>query len=372
MMDYEFPSGATIEFRHLEHEKDKYNYDGSQICHLAFDQLEQFTESQFFYMLSRNRSMCGIRPTVRATCNPMPNWLKTFLAPWVDKTFDGPRAEFGEIRWFVRAVDDQGKQYTKWVPEDTLHARSLSFIFASIYDNYFLLERNPEYLANLKALSEIDQQRLLFGNWDVRAEGLVYPSFEKALVEDLPWNLAGRSVGGIDFGFHNPFAAVSGILDHDDVLWITGLRYKSNCTLPVHSEALPRGGVRWWSDPAEPGERMELVIAGHDVVPCTHMAARGAAGEKRNPKMAGIDMVNERIRTGRLKVYRRACLDLVREFGLYHYDPTKSVEEPVDEDNHSLDALRYLIVGLGRTRAVPPLVALPPKTNIRDPALWSK
>jgi hypothetical protein len=45
----------------------------------------------------------------------------------------------------------------------------------------------------------------------------------------------------------------------------------------------------------------------------------------------------------------------VRELGLYRYDPTKQLEEPVKEDDHAVDALRYLVVGLDRGRpAVPP------------------
>jgi len=80
-----------------------------------------------------------------------------------------------------------------------------------------------------------------------------------------------------------------------------------------------------------------------------HISARGAGGEKRNPILHGIDLVSERIRTGRLKIVRNEGTKwLIREAGMYHYDPEKAGENPVDEDNHSMDALRYLIVGLDR------------------------
>jgi hypothetical protein len=138
-------------------------------------------------------------------------------------------------------------------------------------------------------------------------------------------------------------------------LWYSFVRYKSWCTLPVHSEALPKG-VRWWCDPARPDERVELRLAGHDVIPCVHIATTGSAGEKKTPKQSGIDVVADRIRTGRLKIHREACLPLIRELGLYHYDPDKSTEEPVDEDNHACDALRYLCVGITRGHAVPSVV----------------
>ncbi|MFO0929145.1 MAG: hypothetical protein U0736_19335 [Gemmataceae bacterium] len=58
-----------------------------------------------------------------------------------------------------------------------------------------------------------------------------------AVVETVQ-NVSGRRVGGIDFGWRNPFAAVWGTLDADDVLWLTGERYCSRT--PLHDHA-----VRW-------------------------------------------------------------------------------------------------------------------------------
>ncbi len=171
-------------------------------------------------------------------------------------------------------------------------------------------------------------------------------------------------VGGMDFGYNNPYCAVWGILDHDDVLWITGCRYKSHTTLPVHSEALPKG-VRWWCDPASPESIVSLRNAGHDCIACKHKPMRGASGETRAPKLAGIDMVSERIRTGRLKILRSQCQPIIREFGMYRYDPMKVTEEPIDEDNHSMDALRYCIVGCTRGHAVPSVIS---PDDLRDQA----
>ena len=73
----------------------------------------------------------------------------------------------------------------------------------------------------------------------------------------------------------------------------------------------------------------------------------------KKPVLAGIDMVSERIRTGRLRIVRSACLPLVRELSMYRYDTAKQLEEPVKEDDHAVDALRYLVVGLDRNREVP-------------------
>ena len=57
-------------------------------------------------------------------------------------------------------------------------------------------------------------------------EGVVYPDFASACVPDQPLP-PGKRVGGIDFGWRNPFAAVWGVLDRDDVLWLAHERYLS-------------------------------------------------------------------------------------------------------------------------------------------------
>ena len=69
---WQFPSGSTVVFRSMENEDDCRNFDGSQIPFIGFDQLESFTPKQFWYMLSRNRSTCGVKPYVLASCNPQP------------------------------------------------------------------------------------------------------------------------------------------------------------------------------------------------------------------------------------------------------------------------------------------------------------
>lgn len=160
------------------------------------------------------------------------------------------------------------------------------------------------------------------------------------------------TIGGIDFGYHNPFCALWGHVDHDGVLWITGCRYKAQTTLPQHSESIPRG-VRYWCDPSGASDIRELRMAGHDAVPCLHRGTMGLAGTPRRPVLSGIDRVSDRMRTGRLKIVRRACLPLINELSSYHYDPEKKSEDPIKEDDHACDALRYMVVGLDRGRAIP-------------------
>ena len=66
---WRFPSGMKVTFSYMELEKDVLKWQGAQIPLILFDELTHFSRKQFFYMLSRNRSICGVKPYVRATCN---------------------------------------------------------------------------------------------------------------------------------------------------------------------------------------------------------------------------------------------------------------------------------------------------------------
>jgi hypothetical protein len=170
-------------------------------------------------------------------------------------------------------------------------------------------------------------------------EGLVYPDFARCVTAALPRDLRGKKVGGIDFGFRNPFAAIWGTHDHDGVLYLTGEHYVRGRPLSYHAAQLPRD-VMWYADPAGAGDRNELLIAGFKVQP----------GDNRI--RPGIAAVTGRLESGRLKVLEGRCPNLLAEAHMYRYDGRESMgtENPVEEHNHAMDALRYLICGLDARR----------------------
>ena len=58
-------------------------------------------------MVSRNRSTCGVRPYIRATCNPdADSWVADFLAWWIDPETGLPIPErAGVLRYYIRVSD---------------------------------------------------------------------------------------------------------------------------------------------------------------------------------------------------------------------------------------------------------------------------
>ena len=140
----------------------------------------------------------------------------------------------------------------------------------------------------------------------------------------------GRAVGGIDF------AAIWGTLDHDDVHWIVGERYRRETPPHQHRDALKSlGQVVWYCDPSGATERAELRAGDLKVI------------KGDNDIKAGIMAVNSRVQTGRLRVSRVNCPDLLAEARLYRYpsaaEKAAHGENPIDENNHALGALRHLV-----------------------------
>lgn len=189
-LEWKFPAGCRVKFAHMQYEKDKIEWDGAQICLLGFDQLEHFSWTQFSYMLARNRSLSGVKPYIRATCNPDPDhWLRTFMAWWIDDETGVPVPErSGIIRWFVIINDeviwaDNEAELILRFGKDAM-PKSFTFIVGDIYENKALLQINPEYIANLKALYNVAQQRLLFGNWNARDSAGMF--FQREWFEIVP------------------------------------------------------------------------------------------------------------------------------------------------------------------------------------------
>lgn len=206
-----FRSGAKLTLNHLHEEKSVYGYQGAQIPLIGFDELTHFTEKQFFYMLSRNRTTCGVKPYVRATCNPdSDSWVARFIAWWIDeKTGYAIPERSGVIRYFIRIDnniiwgDSRRELAEKYGIQPEL-CKSVTFISSSVFDNKILLAADPGYLATLNSLSIVERERLLSGNWKIRpAAGLYFKRDMFQVVHEIPdkivsvaraWDLAATAI----------------------------------------------------------------------------------------------------------------------------------------------------------------------------------
>jgi len=214
--EWRWENRSRISFGHLQVETDVLSWHGAQIALLGFDELTQFSFHQFWYLLSRNRSTCGVKPYVRATCNPdADSWVAEFISWWID-----PESGFaipdraGKLRYVVRGPDDnllwgdtadEVRPHLR-IPDDwpselpRPEPKSVTFIPAKLSDNPELMRRDPGYLANLLNQTEVERERLLGGNWKIRPHaGLYFKRSWCTILDYAPpgiscvryWDLAG-------------------------------------------------------------------------------------------------------------------------------------------------------------------------------------
>lgn len=149
-----FPSGACVFFGYMQRDDDRYNYQGKPYDFVGFDELTQFTEVQYKYLMSRNRPTGpNTRVYMRATANPGGKGHA-----WVKARFIDVAPPMTPIIDKVSITDPDGK---------TLNMeRTRIYIPATVFDNKRLLANDPGYLANLGMLPDAERDALLYGKWD--------------------------------------------------------------------------------------------------------------------------------------------------------------------------------------------------------------
>jgi len=193
-----FPSGATVQFGHMQHEDDKYNYQGKEFNFVGFDEVTQFTETQYLYLHSRARSTVREIPTrIRATTNP---------------------GGIGHVWCKERFVDvaPPNKTYI-----DSATGQSRAFIPAKVTDNPTLVENDPAYIQRLESLPEIEKLRLLHGVWDV-FEGQVFTELSDKVhgCDPFPIPPEWEKIMAFDWGYARPFCALYFAVDFDGTIYL--------------------------------------------------------------------------------------------------------------------------------------------------------
>ena len=156
-----FPSGARLTFGYLDHENQKYRYQGSSYNFIGFDELTQFSESQYTYLMSRLR-----------------------------------RGSDSLIPTRIRCASNPGGLGHDWVKARFITAASRPFVPAYLADNPHLDQE--DYEASLRELDPITRRQLLDGDWDASQQGTLFERHWFQVVDTFPsdaqfcryWDLA--------------------------------------------------------------------------------------------------------------------------------------------------------------------------------------
>jgi PBSX family phage terminase large subunit len=222
-----------------------------------------------------------------------------------------------------------------------------------------LTAEGADYIARLDNLTGVRKERLRYGRW-VAAEGVIYDEFDPAVhlvtkPKDPP--ASWTRYWSVDFGYTNPFVLQCWAVDPDGRLYLYREFYRTQTLVEDHAREALRRIVRDEPRPA-------AVICDHDAedratlerhlgwptVPARKSVSDGIqavqarlrpAGDGRPRLFLVRDALVERDQS-RDEAGRPACT--AEEIAGYVWNDTK--DEPVKEDDHGMDALRYMVAHL--------------------------
>jgi len=364
--EWRWPRAGKIKFSHLQFETTVYDWQGAQITLICFDELTHFSAHQFFYMVSRNRSTCGVRPYIRATCNPdADSWVADFLAWWIDQETGLPIPErAGVVRYYIRIADkiewaDRPEDLTQHLarPDDLPPGLeppqpiSVTFIPATVFDNPALLQVNPQYFAWLLSLPLLERERLLGGNWKIRpTAGLYFKREWCAVVDEVPaeldvvryWDLAATE----KTEFNDPDWTVGIKLgrDRNGGFWVLGMvRARANPgdvdRLLLNTATQDGKPVRigFGQDPGQAGKSQALhlvrALSGFTVTPAP----------ESGDKLTRFGPFSSQCRAGNVKILRGAWNEDL--FRVLEGFPDLAHDDEVDTCSGALEMLNTPIKG---------------------------
>ncbi|MDX3929108.1 MAG: terminase family protein [Shinella sp.] len=258
------------------------------------------------------------------------------------RTNNGQRGQFSQttftpllgmstvvVRFIMPAADDIGKE--------SRHVTSMTIEDAEHY--------TPEQRAKIIASYPAHEREARAKGIPTLGSGLIFPVLEENIVVE-PFEIPRHwvQIGGLDFGWDHPTAAVGCAWDRDaDVFYVTKDYRQSHATPVIHAAAVkPWGEWLPWSWPhdgnndtaAGPALAGQYRAQGLEMLP-----AHATFEDGGNSVEAGVTEMLDRMQTGRWKVFR-TCGLWFEERRLYHRKDGKIVKERDDV----ISASRYALM----------------------------
>ena len=283
---------------------------GSEIAYCAIDEATDINPEVFEMLKSRLSlpwSCCDI------TTNPSSpgHWFKKFI----DSSKDG--------------VDIYCQNYT-------------------IYDNPFLPH---DYVKALEAeySGTVYFDRYILGKWTL-AEGLVYPNYEKAVVEAsslVSVEFYDQWVLSVDYGTQNATAAL--LFGRRGNSWVLfrEYRYSGRDTGRQKTDAeYVEDMLQLVHDiPCPNGDAIEVIIdpSAASFIEAMRRTGRFKVRKADNDVLNGIRCTAVAMSSGKLYI-SNSCEGTIKELQGYIWDTSRDdVERPVKVEDHCMDAMRYFV-----------------------------
>ena len=336
-MVFTFPNGSRIVCGYCDSESDVSRYQGHEYDVIGFEEATLFTEQQHEDLVLCLRSTrTDFIPRIYYTCNPGGvghEWVKRLF---IDRNF-----------------------------KETENPDEYLFIPAQVYDNYVIMDRQPDYVKMLENLPEDKKKALLYGDWDAY-DGRFFTEFSRRTHVVKPFKIPDhwQRYRAFDYGL-DALACYWAAFDELGNCYVYKELYESNLIISKAAAAIidrttEEDNVICTFAPADMWARnratgkYQAEMFGEYGVPLTPV---------RNSREAGWQNVLDWMQpvpdgTGELKprlfIFEN-CKELIRCIPLLQHDdknPNDVATEPHDI-THAPDALRYLLDGRPSPAEIP-------------------
>ena len=169
-------NGRLVEFGAAQYENDKFSWRGRPHDFYCFDEVTEFTKTQFEFIIgwlrtTDQKQRCRIVLTFNPPLDDAGSWVVDYFLPWIaflfpDKYTHPHPALPGELRWYA-SLDGKEVEVENGEPfghnGETIKPLSRTFIPAKLMDNPYL--SNTNYAAVLQSLPEPLRSQVLYGDF---------------------------------------------------------------------------------------------------------------------------------------------------------------------------------------------------------------
>lgn len=342
---FTFPSGYKVITGHLKDPNSWDQFQGQQFQIILIEELTQIADKNVYIKLlaSCRSTIPGLKPKVFCTTNPT-----------------GPGAIWVKEHWGIKdglkpIIMEVGESQTK-----------RAFIPAVCTDNPILVERDPQYIARLKALPEKLCQAWYYGRWDSLI-GTFFENLEYDLTIYNPnqvyLNPRWPRVVSIDWGYDAPMAIYWHACAPNGMLYTYREIYEKNILDSKMCEMIHAYNQRYKEkismyigDPSSFGVKSHVKVIGGEEQPVTRREKWLEHGiyiqNANNSRIPGWTAMREYLEptvidnhsTSMWKISSE-CKNLIKEIcNAKHSDKNG---EDIDKDttqDHALDSCRYFIM----------------------------
>lgn len=324
-----FKNQSIVDFGFCHNENDVYIYQSAEYDVIRFDELTHFTEQMYLYLLSRCRGANDYPKHIKSSTNP-----GGVGHSWVKSRF----IDIAPPNTLIKTV-----------------AGTRIFIPATVQENRFLMDTDPDYIKRLENLSERDKQALLYGDWDI-FEGQYFTEWNRDIHVTQPIELPDywRRYFAMDYGL-DMLAGYWIAVDEQGRAYVYREIYQPNliisdAAMRINAMTTERIDAYFappdlWNRRQETGQSVAELFAQHHIplVKANNDRVQGWYALREWLKPCTDEFGKQ---SANLKIFSN-CTNLIRTLPALQIDernPNDVAREP-HELTHAPDALRYFIAG---------------------------